>query len=168
MKGIPTKINMFNLYRDGSKQFGTGDEVTLPDFEAMTETLSGPGILGEVECPTVGHYGSQEMEIPFRVMNDEMFSMVTPGSTITLRSSIQNDGSDGIEYTGLRVVIRGMVKSLSSGKVKQGSPTDSKVKLEVTYILIELDGKPKIELDKFNSVYKVNGVDLLEKARALC
>lgn len=170
MNGIPSKINMFNLYKDGTKLFGISDEVTLPDFEAMSETLSGPGILGEIDSPTIGHFGSQEMEIPFRVLDEELFGLVCPGVAVnlTLRGSIQVETNEGIAYKGVRIVVRGKVKSISSGKVKQGAATGSSIKLELTYILIEIAGKSMIELDKLNSVYKVNGVDVLEKARALC
>ena len=31
--------------------------------------------------------------------------------------------------------------------------------------MIELDGKQRVELDKLNNVYKVNGVDLLAKSQ---
>ena len=34
--------------------------------------------------------------------------------------------------------------------------------------MIELDGKQRVELDKLNNVYKVNGVDLLAKIRKQC
>lgn len=34
--------------------------------------------------------------------------------------------------------------------------------------MFELDGKQRIELDKINNVYKVNGVDLLAKIRKQC
>ena len=40
------------------------------------------------------------------------------------------------------------------------------VTLELLYILIEIDGKTKLEYDKLNSVFVVNGRDLLEKVRA--
>ena len=40
--------------------------------------------------------------------------------------------------------------------------------VEVVYIMIELDGKQRVELDKLNNVYKVNGVDLLAKIRKQC
>lgn len=45
---------------------------------------------------------------------------------------------------------------------------DAAVTVEITYIMIELDGKQRIELDKINNVYKVNGVDLLAKIRKQC
>ena len=38
----------------------------------------------------------------------------------------------------------------------------------VLYILIELDGKTVLELDKLNEVYKVNGVDVLAKIKEMC
>ena len=43
---------------------------------------------------------------------------------------------------------------------------DAKATLEVLYILIEVDGETKLEYDKLNSVFVVNGKDLLEKVRA--
>lgn len=46
MDSIPEKINNYNIYMDG-RLMGCSGEVTLPDFEAMTETISGPGLLGE-------------------------------------------------------------------------------------------------------------------------
>ena len=45
---------------------------------------------------------------------------------------------------------------------------DAAVTVEVVYIMIELDGKQRVELDKLNNVYKVNGVDLLAKIRKQC
>ena len=60
------------------------------------------------------------------------------------------------------------MKKLTSGTVKQGGAMDAAVTVEITYIMIELDGKQRIELDKINNVYKVNGVDLLAKIRKQC
>ena len=40
-KNIPTKVNNYNVYNDGEKLLGVGDELTLPDFEATSETISG-------------------------------------------------------------------------------------------------------------------------------
>ena len=91
MQGIPSKINMFNVYKDGNTLAGLSGEVTLPDFEAISETISGPGILGEIDDPTIGHFGSQEIEIPFRNITDDTFILMNPGDevNITLRGAIQ-------------------------------------------------------------------------------
>lgn len=169
MNNIPEKINAFNVYNSGNRLIGLSDEVTLPDFEAITETLSGPGILGEIESVAIGHFSSTEMEIPFRQMDDDMFKLINQATAVnlTLRGSIQyTDGATGgTDFKPMRVVVQGKNKSISGGKMKQGSGSASSVKLELTYILIEIDGQIKLELDKFNSVYKVNGIDQLEKVR---
>ena len=73
---IPSKINNYNVYNVAERLIGVGDEVTLPDFEAMADTISGAGILGEVDDPTVGHFSNMEMEIPFRLVDHEAADMM--------------------------------------------------------------------------------------------
>jgi P2 family phage contractile tail tube protein len=167
---IPEKINLFNAYTSGNKLVGLTEEVKLPEFEAMTETISGPGILGEIDAPTPGFFGSMEQEIPFRTLYDDVFSLMSPLTAVdlTLRGSIQRvSASGGYDYVGCRVVMRGRLKKFTPGSMKQGSPMEASVTLELTYILVEFNGATKVELDKVNGVYKVNGVDILAKARSL-
>ena len=77
---LATKINAYNVYNAGTKLVGLSDEVTLPDFESLTETLSGPGFLGEIDEPLLGHFGASELEIPFRTLNEDMFGLLNQGS----------------------------------------------------------------------------------------
>lgn len=167
---IATKINAYNVYLDGKKLIGVSDEVTLPNFEALTETLSGAGLLGEIDEPLLGHFGASEIEIPFRTLNNDMFKLANMQSAVnlTLRMSTQtiNESNMNTDFLPSRVVIKGKNKALTGGKVKQGSGTGSSLKVEILYILIEVNKKPKFELDKLNFVYKVNGTDLLKKVRA--
>ena len=44
----------------------------------------------------------------------------------------------------------------------------SSVTLELIYIMIEVDGAKKVELDKLNNVYNINGTDYLAKIKSLC
>jgi len=170
MEQIPESINAFNVYKNGNKLIGISEEVTLPDFEQLTETLSGPGILGEIESAALGHFSSMEMEIPYRTIDGVKNHLnAFESQDITLRGAIQKtDASGSTDFVGMRVVVRGKAKKVAGGTLKQGSPMGSSVTLEVIYILIEIDGNVCIELDKLNSIYKVDGVDLLEKVRSLC
>ena len=167
---IATKINAYNVYLDGKKLIGVSDEVTRPDFEALTETLSGAGILGEIDEPLLGHFGASEIEIPFRTLNNDMFKLANMQSAIslTLRMSTQtiDEAKMSTDFLPSRIVIKGKNKALTGGKVKQGSGTGSSLKVEILYILIEVNKKSKFELDKLNFVYKVNGTDLLKKVRS--
>lgn len=143
--GIPGVINNFNLYNDGTVLVGLTGEISLPDFEGMTETLSGPGILGEIEEVIIGQFGSMELEIPFRILDEDAFKLMSPATSLnlTLRASEQFTvkSTGGIDYKGMRVVVRGRMKKLTSGTVKQGGAMDAAVTVEVVYIMIELDGK---------------------------
>ena len=171
MDQIPEKINLFNVYKDGIKLIGLSDEITLPDFEAMTETISGPGILGEIDSPTIGHFSSMEVELPFRNLDEHLIEVfeIGEGVNLTLRASQQYQKSTGgVDYKGMRVVMRGMVKGITTGSAKQGSPMGSSIKLELTYIMIEVSNQKMVELDKLNCIYIVNGKDMMEKARSLC
>lgn len=172
MYNIPSKINSFNIYKDGTRLVGISDEVTLPDFESLTETLSGPGILGEIDDPTLGHFQSMEMEIPFRTMDKDLFVLSDDISsvTVTLRGAVQytENETGATVFKPMRIVVRGKNKGLTGGKAKQGSGTASSIKLELLYILIEIDSVTEIELDKLNFVYKVHGKDLLEEVRRMC
>lgn len=169
---LPTVINNFNTYKNGSQLIGISGEVKLPEFENVTAEVSGAGILGSFEENVIGMFNSMEMEIPFRILDDDIFSFMDPTKTVdlTLRASQQltETGTGEIDYRGMRVVIRGKQKKFDAGKVKQGEQMDASVTLEIIYLLIEIDGESKIELDKLNFVYKVNGKDILAKVRKQC
>lgn len=169
---LPLVVNKFNVYKKGNKLIGISGEVTLPSFENVTATAEGAGILGSFEENIIGMFNSMEQEIPFRVLDDDIFSFMDPTQVIdlTLRSSIQGtiQGTGEIDYRSMRIVVRGKQKKFNPGKVKSGETMDASVTLEVVYILIEIDGDSKLELDKLNEVYKVNGKDILAKVRKQC
>lgn len=109
-KNIPTKINNYNVYNEGEKLLGVGDELTLPDFEATSETVSGAGILGEIDDPTIGHFGNMQLEIPFRTLDKEATNMMdqTRAVQLTIRGAAQEiDSAGNIVPKSIRVVVRG-------------------------------------------------------------
>lgn len=170
MTNVPEIINNFNAYNNGNVLLGVTGSVELPNFDAITETISGAGILGEYETSIVGMYGSMEQEVPFRVLDSDCFAIMNPTELVdlTFRASAQSTvkATGAITYKGMRIVERGRLKSFTPGKLELGKQMDAKVKLELLYIMVEIDGVTKIEYDKLNSVFVVNGVDLLEKVRA--
>lgn len=169
---MPELVGAFRVYHNDDQLIGISDEITLPEFTALTDTLAGPGVLGEVETAAFGHFGSMEMEIPFRQVNPTMFNLVSRGPSVNvtiLGGMQQRDSQTGdIDWWPARIVVRGENKALSLGKFKQAAGTGSSIKLELTYILIEIDGVKEIELDKFNFVYFVHDTDVLEKLRNMC
>lgn len=169
---IPSKIHSYNLYNDdlGGRFFGVGDECSLPDFEALSETISGAGILGELDDPAPGHFSNQQMEIPFRVLDEEAVSLMDATRTVklTLRGSQQTLSAEGdTVFRPMRAVVRGKCAALKPGTVKNAAAMGSSVTLNIFYIKIEVNEKELVELDKLNSIFKIGGVDLLKKVREM-
>lgn len=156
---VPEIINNFNVYNNGNALIGVSGEVTLPDFSAITETISGAGILGEYETAVVGNYGSMEQVIPFRNLDSDVFSIMDPTQNVDLafRASSQSTvkATGALEYKSMRVVERGRLKAFTPGKLAMGKQMDAAVTLELMYILVEVDGKTVLEYDKLNSVFVV-------------
>ena len=101
------------------------------------------------------------------VRTADMMDM-TKAVRLTLRAAQQALTVEGdTEFRSMRVVVRGKSATLSMGSVKSGSSMGSGVTLNLTYILIEVDGESLIELDKLNPTFKVRGVDILQKVREM-
>lgn len=169
---LPTVTNTYNVYNKGNQMIGLSDEITLPDFTALSEELSGSGLLGKIQEAVMGHFDSQQLEIPFLNLDNDIFSFADPLEVIdlNLRASQQrlNTGEGTANYRGIRVAVRGKMKSFKPGVLKQGGRMNASVTLELHYILIEIDGETKLELDKLNSVYRVVGKDIMEEMRQYC
>ncbi|UTW68684.1 phage major tail tube protein [Anaerobacillus sp. HL2] len=52
-----------------------GLDVQLPSLEAMTETVKGAGIAGEVDSPVIGHFGSLGITLNYTLSHDLMIHL---------------------------------------------------------------------------------------------
>lgn len=167
---IPEKINDFNAYLNGNKMIGVGASMTLPEINMKTSTISGTGINGEVDSPNIGQFEAMEQEIQFNTLYSSAVDMLSPMSTVnlTIRAAQQvYDKTGGYTFKGLRVVEMGRVKKFNPGKVEKGEGMEATVVLELTYLMIEVDGKQLVEIDKLNGIYKINGKDMLASIKRL-
>lgn len=167
-KNIPDKMTSCNIYKEGNRLVGVTDEITLPSYELEAEEIRGFGMMGGFNSPSFVNVGPMEQEITMRMMDGDAFEAMGAGDAIdlTIRGGMQRmTGTGAIEEVGARVVERGFLKSVDFGTMKQGSPMNATLKYEVIYLMIEIDGVKKLEIDKLNCVHYVNGKDLLEKAR---
>lgn len=169
----PEVVNKFNVYNGTNKYMGISGEINLPELNAMTATVSGAGILGEYETAVIGMFQNMSQEVPFRMVNKEFFDLMDASkqAELVMRSSLQNvDRSTGgtLSTTGMRIVMRGRTTAAKPGLLKQADLMNASVTLSLTYLLIEVGGEKKLELDKLNDVYIVNGRDLLADVRRQC
>lgn len=118
----------------------------------------------------LGQWESFEQEVQFNTLYSSAVDMLNPLTVVnlTFRAAQQvYDKTGGYDFKGLRVVEMGRVKKFKPGKIEKSEGMEATVTLELTYIMIEVDGEQLIEIDKLNGVYKVKGVDMLAKVRSL-
>lgn len=168
---IPEIINNCNCYDGGSnKLIGVTGEVTLPEIEFLSETLSGLGTLGEIDAVAVGHTSAIEQEVPFTNLYNDIFKLMNPkdGVHLVIRESLQvkDTATGATSHVPLRFVIKGSFKKFTVGNAKKGGLGEPSVTIGVTYILIEINKKNKLELDKYNNVFKIDGKDMLADIKA--
>lgn len=170
MKGnMPEKVVQFNAY-DGGKCFVGLVDVELPNVQMQSETISGAGISGELDAPTLGHTGAMTCKLKFRTKTKHASKLFAPRSQqIELRASVQSRsvGEGGSLVTSPeKIVLRGMPKGFNLGKLENGKPEDSDLELAVDYIKVFLDGEAVLEIDKLACVFMVDGVDYLASVRS--
>lgn len=167
---VPEKIAEFNAYIEGNRMIGVGPELELPEAAMKTGTTEGAGISGEIDSPTMGQFESMEQEVKFNTLYSSYVDMFNPGGVVdlTIRAAQQVLNKDsGYEFKGLRIVERGIVKTFAPGTIQKAESMEATVTLELTYLMIEVDGVKITEIDKVNMVYFVNGHDMMAEIRAL-
>ncbi|MFA9464044.1 MAG: phage major tail tube protein [Velocimicrobium sp.] len=169
MYRIPETVNLFNVYNGNNRQTGVTGAVELPSFEYMTNTVSPAGVAGEYEAPTIGHFGSQKIKIPFAQIDEqEYFKLVKSEEDIILRASIQakNVETSKVEKVPMNITVRGATTTFEPGSIEKGKAMSASVTKEIAYIKIIINNVVCLELDKFNSVYILDGEDVFKEVRA--
>ena len=143
--------------------------VQLPAFELASNTFKGAGAGGEVNVPSPGMMGAMTATVSVPVAYSELVDFFELGATKTLDLRADVTVSDPSTHELLRVpdrwVIKGPISKADPGKVEGASASDASFEVQVYYARHWLDGDEVLEWDAFNSVYKVNGRDLLADTR---
>ena len=166
----PEALHSYNVYDVTNKIIGIASDVKLPNFEAMTEKISGAGILGERDAPVTGHFGDLTIDFTFRTVESAVTTLMRETSDILyLRAGQQYyDHTQGkAAYKALKITIKRRPKNLDLGKFEQAKSTESKVTLSIYYIKVESAKTVLVEYDPYNFIWIVNGVDLLAELRTM-
>lgn len=163
----PDKLINYMCYLEGNKLVGTTD-VTMPDISFMSETLKGAGIAGEIDSPTIGHTQSMSVSINWRSLIDDNVSFAAPKTyLLDFRGSQQVYDESSGEYVSkaLKLVMKCIPKAVGLGTLDTSVTVGTSTEFEVVYLKLSLEGIEKVEIDKINFIYSVNGVDYLQKVR---
>lgn len=170
MNPIPEKLVNFAIYREGETvPLGLAD-VDLPSFQAMTETTAGAGIAGEVENPVVGKYQSMTLTLNWRLTTTNTTTLAAPmAHSLDIRAAHQYYEAAGgrFQFRSMRIWAKCVPKNTELGKAEPGKMMGSRSEFEINYIKIELDGEVVIEVDKYNFICVVHGVDYMTDIRQI-
>ena len=140
MPAIPERLINFNCYSEAGRLLGL-TTVDMPQLQAMTDTVKGAGIAGELNEPTLGHYQALSATVHFNTAN--------------------------IDMNYLRVLMRCKPTNSQIGNADVSAAMDSQVEFSVDRLLISVDGTPTVDYDPLNFICNIGGVDILAGARAL-
>lgn len=164
---IPERLINYRAYKDGNHLVGTAD-VELPSLEAMTDTVVGAGIAGELDSPTLGHFGSLGLTINWRTISKEAIGLAAQEyHALDFWGSQQllNAASGKLETQAVRVSVRAMPKNTSLGTLAVSASTDTNNEFECSYVRIDVGGTKVLELDKLNFKFEVMGKDMMAGVR---
>ncbi|WP_028551755.1 phage major tail tube protein [Paenibacillus sp. UNC451MF] len=167
MKQVLEKLTSYSVYLNGSDFLGTAD-VQLPSLEYLTETVKGAGIAGEVDSPTIGHFGSMSVTLNWRAVDPNAVKLAAPKThALDFRGAQQtfNASSGSYDTSSVKVSVRTIPKKFDIGKFDVGSTTDSTNEFEVIYMKMVINDATLVEIDKFNYICIIDGVDYLAKVR---
>ncbi|MBP3261089.1 phage major tail tube protein [Pseudobutyrivibrio sp.] len=169
MSYIPGKINNFNLYQgtasESSKLLGVTAEVTLPNFQYVSETLNMAGMAGEIDDPSAGQLQSSTIEIPFSNISRENIDLARNDQIPLIMRAAQemiNKDTGAKEYKGRVITVKGMTKAINYGSLQKNGYGNPSITKEVTYYKEEIDGEVITEIDKINGICKINGTDVVD------
>jgi len=164
---IPDKLINFQVYEDGASIDAVVD-VTLPTLSYMTDSMSGAGIAGEIDSPTIGHFSSLTVNINMRTLSGNNIRLHAPKAhSFDFRGSVQHfdEGSGSFISRAIRVVIVGIPKSGPLGSLSVASQMGPGNEFEVTYLQVIIDDIVEVEIDKLNLVCTIGGIDYLQDVR---
>lgn len=157
----------FAVYEDSKEYVGMA-KVTLPDLTALTQSISGAGIAGNMEAVIIGHYEAMTLGLSFRTTTNQAIALAEPRRhNIDLRVAQQDEDvvAGVVKVRNVKHVFVVVPKSTKGGTIAPASPTDGSGEYAVSYWATYIDGKKVQEIDPANFICFINGKDYLADVR---
>lgn len=169
---IGNKTVNYSVYdrTDGGRVFLQDTKsVKRPDIEFQSDTIKGPGMLGEIEMPTLAQVNSLSHEINLRRETVETAGLMEPKiheMEIDWTTDAMDAENKKLVAVANKEIIRYLPKKFSAGSLEGGTSEDGTLSVEDLYYKRIQDGDVLYEIDKLNNVCIINGVDYAADIRS--
>ena len=157
----------FAVYEDAAEYMGLAS-ATLPDVTYLTQAISGAGIGGNVEAVFAGLVDSMTLGLNFRATTAQSVKLSEPRRhTIDLRvaQQVEDAVAGTIGTQSVKHVFVVVPKADKGGNIAPASLGTGSGEYAVRYWATYIDGAKVREIDPFNLICYVGGVDYLAAAR---
>ncbi len=161
-----TVIN-FKIYEDANEYYGLA-QAKLPEVKTLTNMISGAGMSGNYDAPTLGHVDAMKMTLNFRTPTPAAIRL-TEQRIHVLDFRVAQQGADtatgAIQVTGVKYILKVEPILFNPGNVKPATVADASGEYSVSYFAGFFDGKKFMEISIFDFIYFMSVKDYLEPAR---
>lgn len=157
----------FEVYEGSTNYMGIA-QATLPAINFLTQQITGAGIAGNVEAVMTGMVDAMTLGLEFRSATDAAVVLMRPEKhNIELRVAEQywDTTEQAKEVLADKYVLTIMPKTFSPGTIAPAAAADTSGEYSVYYYAGFKDGKTLWEIDPFNYICRINGVDYMESVR---
>lgn len=157
----------FAVYEDSVEYVGMA-QAALPDLTALTQSISGAGIAGNVEAVLLGHFEAMTLTLNFRTVNAQVIKLSEPRRhQIDLRvaQQVENTVAGAVGVQAVKHIFVAIPKKDVGGTIAPATPTDGYGEFAVRYWATYIDGKKVREIDPLNFICYVNGKDYLKDVK---
>ena len=163
-----SKITNANIYLEATNLIGTASEISIPEVTAKVQEHIALGMIGGIEL--VSGFEKMEGEITWTRLYDDIFTLTAnpyQAQTLTVRSNVERWQGEGlVEETAMVTTLVVTFKKTQGLNLKPHESVTMETPFSCTAITQLINGKPTLEVDYFNNIFKVNGVSILDNFNA--
>jgi len=157
----------YMMYEDGGALIGVA-KVSVPSIKYKTVQATGAALMGDVTIPLSSMIEAMTVTINFSSVSDAIIQLGTnEWHDVVLYDADQYFDSvtrtEELEQNRFEMSIR--VTELNQGTIQTASAADASGTYSVCKYTVYKDGVKVIDIDQFNQVHEVNGVDNAAKIR---
>ena len=155
------------MYKNGGVLIGVG-KITMPPIKYKTVTASGAGLMGDATIPLAGMIEAMTVQIEFTSVTDaavELGSNEWHDVAVYVADQYFDsvNRTEEIEPTRFEMSIR--PTETSQGTIATASAADASGTYSVCKYAVYKAGAKVVDIDQFNQVHMVNGVDCAADVR---